>query len=179
VRLLMRSGAWLYSAHTSLDARPDGPAGWLPRALGLTGCAVLEPTDATDPAVGIGLVGDLPAPVPANEFLAALGQHVERRDWALSGPEPETVSRVAVCPGSGGSLFEAVSLAGADVYVTGDIKYHQGLDASCMVVDVGHFTLEETMTRLLAEHLARELSGDVEVRFLEGRDPFRPHAAAS
>lgn len=179
VRLLMRSGAWLYAAHTSLDARPDGPAGWLPRALGLTDCAVLEPTDSADAAVGIGLVGALPEPLSPDEFLAALGRHVARRDWTLSGPEPETVSRVAVCPGSGGSLFDAVSRARADAYVTGDIKYHQGLEAPCMVVDVGHFTLEETMTRLLAEELSRSLAGDVEVRFLEGRDPFRSHASAS
>jgi len=178
VRLAMRAGAWLYAAHTSLDARPNGPAGWLPRALGLTGTTILEPTDPADPAVGIGLAGDMPAPLSFEAFLAELGRHVERRDWSLSGPVPATVSRVAVCPGSGGSLFGAVAAAGADAYVTGDIKYHQGLEAPCAVVDVGHFTLEETMTRLLAEDLSRSLAGEVEVRFLEGRDPFITHAPA-
>ena len=178
LRLLVRAGAWLYTAHTSLDARPDGPAGWLPRALGLTGCAVLEPTGPADPAVGIGLVGTLPAPLPFDDFLAALGRHVQRRDWALCGPVPALVSRVAVCPGSGGSLFAAVASAGADAFVTGDVKYHQGLEAPCAVVDVGHFTLEETMTLLLAEDLSTALTREVEVRFLEGRDPFRAHATA-
>ena len=176
VRLVLSAGAWLYAAHTSLDARPAGPAGWLPRALGLTGTSVLEPTDPADPEVGIGLAGALPAPLSWPDFLAELGRHVARPDWSLSGPEPATVSRVAVCPGSGGSLFGAVAEARADVYVTGDVRYHQGLETPCAVVDVGHFTLEETMTRLMAEDLSRSLAGDVEVRFLEGRDPFRTHA---
>ncbi len=177
-RLLLSAGAWLYAAHTSLDARPEGPAGWLPRAMGLTGTTVLEPTDPADPAVGIGLVGDLPEALSMDAFLAELGRHVAGDAWALSGPEPLVVSRVAVCPGSGGSLLPAVARCGADAFVTGDIKYHQGLDAPCAVVDVGHFSLEHTMTRLLARELSRSLEGDVEVRFLEGRDPFRIHAPA-
>ncbi len=176
VRLVVKAGAWLYAAHTSLDVRPDGPAGWLPRALGLTGTTVLEPTDPADPAVGFGLVGNLPAPLPLAAFLIELGRHVQRPDWSLAGPEPAMVSRVAVCPGSGGSLFGAVAEAGADIFITGDIKYHQGLETPCTVIDVGHFTLEETMTRLMAEDLSRSLAGHMEVRFLEGRDPFRAHS---
>ncbi|MDO9630376.1 MAG: Nif3-like dinuclear metal center hexameric protein [Humidesulfovibrio sp.] len=43
LRQFMTAGAWLYSAHTSLDCRPDGPAFWLGRALGLKDCASIEP----------------------------------------------------------------------------------------------------------------------------------------
>jgi len=44
LRLFLASGAWLYAAHTSLDCRPEGPAFWLGRALGLANCACVEPT---------------------------------------------------------------------------------------------------------------------------------------
>jgi dinuclear metal center YbgI/SA1388 family protein len=43
LRQFMIAGAWLYSAHTSLDCRPDGPAFWLGRALKLQNCASIEP----------------------------------------------------------------------------------------------------------------------------------------
>ena len=42
LRQFIKAGAWLYSAHTSLDCRPDGPAFWLGRALGLANCRSLE-----------------------------------------------------------------------------------------------------------------------------------------
>lgn len=43
LRQFMAAGAWLYTAHTSLDCRPDGPAFWLGQALGLKDCASIEP----------------------------------------------------------------------------------------------------------------------------------------
>lgn len=46
LRLCLPAGAWLYSAHTSLDCRPEGPAFWLGRALGLTNTRTLEPVQS-------------------------------------------------------------------------------------------------------------------------------------
>ena len=43
LRLLVPGGVWMYSAHTSLDCRPEGPAFWLGSALGLTNTSVIEP----------------------------------------------------------------------------------------------------------------------------------------
>ena len=73
--------------------------------------------------------------------------------------------------------------SGADLYITGDVKYHDALDlvsrnrlpsgAAFAVLDVGHFILDEEMTRRLALVLARRLP-DVRVSFLPRRDPFSP-----
>ncbi|MDQ7835396.1 MAG: Nif3-like dinuclear metal center hexameric protein [Humidesulfovibrio sp.] len=46
LRQFMKAGAWLYTAHTSLDCRPDGPAFWLGRALKLSDCASIEPVQS-------------------------------------------------------------------------------------------------------------------------------------
>lgn len=174
-RAVLGAGAWLYSAHTSLDANPAGPAGWLARGLGLAGLTVLEPTAQ---GLGIGQVGGLPAPLDWDGFARALAGLARRDFWTLAGDRPALVSRVAVCPGSGGALIPAARAAGAQVLVTGDLKYHQALDAGhpatgLCVVDVGHFSLEEEMARLLAGALDAELSpAGVEVRFFPGRDPL-------
>ena len=195
--LLFSRNIWLYSAHTSLDANPRGPVLWLARALGLKELGVLEPVaDARmAPAAGaqndrtkddrakggtsgpegfgFGFTGLLPQPVSYADFRVTLAQCLGKKDWQRCGPRPEYVSQVACCPGAGGSLLPYVLRSGADVFITGDIKYHTALDAvagGLRVLDVGHFVIEEEMMRRFAEQLAGELS--VPVSFFPGTDPL-------
>lgn len=121
--------------------------------------------------VGFGQIGDLAQAVKREDFLARLGQVVGRKVMALCGPQPETVSRVAYCPGSGSSMLERAFDLGADVFITGDMKYHPALEARGLVVDVGHFSLEEEMIKLFSKELAGVLP-EVEVKFFRGEDPF-------
>lgn len=122
---------------------------------------------------GFGLVGNLPRACTFKEFCASLASLAGRRFYQLCGPRPETVSRVAYCTGSGSSLIPAAKQAGADVFVTGDVKYHQALEAPLSVIDVGHFILEEEMMRRFAQQLAEDprLAG-LELLFFAGQDPF-------
>lgn len=175
-RAMLASGAWLFAAHTSLDVQPAGPAGWLARALELTGLRVLEPTGPDAPRTGFGLAGELPAPLPWDDFAARLADCVERDFWALAGERPRTVGTVAYCTGSGAALGGAARAAGADVLVTGDLKYHQAMEAEIFTIDVGHFSLEERMVREMAALLDERLGPQgVAVRFFPGSDPLRVH----
>lgn len=179
LRLLLCSGAWLYAAHTSLDSVTTGPVSWLGQELGLSGIAPLAPSPI-DPACGIGFVGDLPAPLPLQDFLRRLEALLGRDFWTQCGPEPADVRRVACCPGSGASLMGAAKARGADLLVTGDVKYHQAAEAPLLVVDAGHFRLEEEMMRRLAAKLSDDLApAGVEVRFFEGREPFTARVRGS
>lgn len=123
---------------------------------------------------GFGCIGTLPEALVWNEFtarLTALGLPLSR----MVGQVPETVTRVAYCPGSGADLGPAAFAKGADVYLTGDVKYHQAqaVQDIGLTIDVGHFCLEETMMRTWSQSLDRELSPEgVRVIFLQGRDPF-------
>ncbi|GAB7080419.1 Nif3-like dinuclear metal center hexameric protein [Megalodesulfovibrio paquesii] len=177
IRSLLQADCWCYAAHTSLDARPEGPAGWLARELDLRELAILEPTLA-DGSAGIGCLGQLPQPLPWAEFLGRLAALLPRTCIRRCGPEPETVTRVGYCGGSGASLADLAFARGAQVFITGDVKYHTALDtaasaAGCLV-DVGHFSIEEEMMRrfalLLAEHVPP--AAGLAVRFFPGQDPF-------
>jgi dinuclear metal center YbgI/SA1388 family protein len=198
--LLFTRDIWLYSAHTSLDANPRGPAFWLAHALGLRELGVLDPLpeiqaiavrtvqrtmpDSTlgnqggqameAPAgFGFGFTGVLSESLPYADFCVRLAACLGKKGWQSCGPGPRQVSRVACCPGAGGSLLPAALRFGADLFITGDIKYHTALEAregGLRILDVGHFILEEEMMRRFAGQLARELS--VPVRFIAGRDPF-------
>lgn len=175
-RAVLADGVWLYAAHTSLDVRPEGPAGWLARTLRLENLRVLEPAGPEAPQTGYGLAGELPAPLPWEEFAAHLGDCVARDFWTLAGEAPRRVRTVAYCTGSGASLGGAAKAAGAEVLVTGDVKYHAAMEAEIFTIDVGHFSLEERMTREMAALLDERLGPQgVSVRFFPGSDPLRVH----
>ncbi|CAK7068127.1 MAG: GTP cyclohydrolase 1 type 2 [Desulfovibrio sp.] len=180
LRLLLQRDIPLYSAHTSLDANLRGPAGWLANALGLTSRRTLECVaehEKGEPHYGFGIVGNLPAPLSYATFTDALAATLGKPAWRASGPMPASVSRVAYCPGSGESMIRAAAANGADVYVTGDIKYHAALETPIRVLDVGHFILEEIMTRGFAD-LLREALSPVTVTFFNAADPFTFEGAA-
>ena len=102
------------------------------------------------PMRGIGRVGQLKAPVTLEQFLAFTGQQLQCDHLTYQGDLQKSVQRVALCGGSGISYLKAAKKAGADVYVTGDMKYHDGQlagELGVSVVDAGHFGTERLITQ--------------------------------
>ena len=189
VRKLMHADCRLYSAHTSLDANPRGPVSWLAQALRLSNCRILEPIPdapadspvenngfAAPSGYGFGLAGELPEAMELNAFLAQLEEALlpqgPRQNWRLCGQPGRLVRKIAYCPGSGASLADNAAAAGADLYITGDVKYHAALETPLPMLDVGHFCLEERMMREFAA-LLTQARPDADIRFLAADNPFR------
>lgn len=175
---LFQADVPLYAAHTSLDVNPDGPAGWLAQSLGLRQCTVLEPTGthANGSVQGFGMLGQLPTPCSLPELLQKMGQDIDLSTATQCGPVPAHIAKVAYCTGSGSSLLHGAMAASADVFITGDIKYHTALEAGLCILDVGHHSLEEEMMRRFALFLARQLPQMV-VDFVPSVSPLRPALA--
>ena len=193
--ILYRSDVPLYASHTTLDANPLGPSAWLPDVLGLEDRVILEKTgtftapDGTLTEGGFGCAGTLPEPLSPAKLCTLMRGHLPLERMCgvarLIGDPEREIRRVAVCTGSGSSLLEEAAAAGADIFITGDVKYHDALALASRqdrrspnfcpmaILDVGHFSLEEEMIRRFAELLKKQLDG-VTVTFLPGRDPFLP-----
>lgn len=172
--LLFTHNVALYAAHTSLDANPSGPSGWLARVLKLQDPQVLEVTGLHDTVpAGFGQVGDLPSPLSLEELTQLLAQHISLEGATLCGSVPESIKKVAYCTGSGASLLPQVSKSGADIYISGDIKYHTALETGTGILDVGHHSLEEEMMSCLSLLLKDQLSS-VTVSFVPSVSPLRP-----
>lgn len=169
VRTLMQNGTHLYSAHTSLDANPAGPSCWLADEFKLTGLKMLEPV--ADSEYGFGFAGDLPGAIRFDDFLFMLKSFLPPSSWSICGEKPSSIKTVACCPGSGGSFWTNAKELGADIYITGDVKYHVALDAEICILDVGHFSLEEEMMRRFAQILASEAKG-LEFKYFAAKDPI-------
>ncbi|WP_026767941.1 Nif3-like dinuclear metal center hexameric protein [Asinibacterium sp. OR53] len=107
------------------------------------------------PEVGSGLIGELPEPVTEEGFLHILKNAFELsvvRHTPLLG---KRVQKVALCGGAGSFLTGRALAAGADVYVTADVKYHEFFDANgrLVIADIGHWESEQYTSELLVELL--------------------------
>lgn len=155
----LRCGVALYGCHTNLDATPtEGISHRLGRMFGLRETAVLEPS-AIDPKVGIGIVGSLDEPMETIRFLRRVKSVLNIEVLRHSPIATQKVCRVAVCSGSGGSLIERAAMAGAELYLAGDFRYHDylALDGRMTIADIGHFESEICAIDILFEILSKKI----------------------
>ncbi|HEY5975442.1 MAG TPA: Nif3-like dinuclear metal center hexameric protein [Geobacteraceae bacterium] len=109
---------------------------------------------------GLGRLAVLPAPVPLADFAARVKEQLRTAGVRLVGDPARLVRKVALCGGSGASLVREAARQGADLLVTGDVKYHEAREAEDLgvaLLDAGHFATEQLMVAGLAERLGREL----------------------
>lgn len=109
-------------------------------------------------AVGYGMVGDLPQPVEEMTFLWHLKETFNCGCIRHSDLRRKPIRRVAVCGGSGSSLIQKAIGSGADIFVTGDVKYHQFFEAEgqLIIADIGHFESEQFTKEVFFELLTKK-----------------------
>lgn len=125
---------------------------------------------------GYGLIGNLVQPLEYQQFVQRLNKSLQLTTWAYVGNIPNIIASVAYCPGSGMSLANQAFSLGADVFISGDLKYHQAQDnyKAGLIIDVGHFILEELMMYTCAQELANMLKDhDIEIKFFPGNNPIQ------
>ena len=115
----------------------------------------LVPLANTHADVGSGLIGELAEPMEEKAFLSLVREAFMVpvvRHTRLTG---RPVKRVAVCGGAGSFLISKALSAGANFYITSDVKYHEFFDANdqLVVADIGHFESEQFTIDLLFEVL--------------------------
>ena len=143
----IKAGIAIYAAHTNADKVLEGVSGAMAARLGLEDVQVLEPDGD---GVGLGVVGQLKTPMTGNQILELIGEKFSPGAIRSSKPIEGTVSRIAMCGGSGGSLIGAARKAGAQVYISGDISYHNFFTPEgFMIVDIGHYESEIEIVDIL------------------------------
>ncbi len=116
--------------------------------------------DNSHPEIGMGMIGDLEKDENTNDFLSRLkstfGTPVIRHSGLVAGH----VKRIAVLGGSGSFGIERAIAAGADVYVTSDLKYHDFFKAEnkILLVDIGHYESEQFTKNLLTDYLTKKIT---------------------
>jgi dinuclear metal center YbgI/SA1388 family protein len=110
---------------------------------------------------GLGRVGVLETGISLDLLGARIKEAFSIGGLRIVGEGARIVRRVAVCGGSGASFLRDAFRQGADVLITGDVKYHDARDAQMLglaLVDMGHFASEKVMIEGMASVLAGELA---------------------
>lgn len=182
VERAIRCGIALYACHTNLDSAPGGMSWRLAGMLGIgnltvlqpsatacatesyvvsgvaaSGCVIAEP--AAPCAVGFGVVGELPETESTLGFLRRMQRLLGVKVVRHSDLASDEVRRVAVCTGAGASLIGDARRAGAELYITADLKYNDFMtpDKDLTVADIGHFESEYCAIQLLFDILSENL----------------------
>jgi len=151
----LASALAIIGCHTNLDKVPGGVSDMLAAQLGLSNCRVLVADLALPEAnsIGFGRCGDLPAPMTFADFARFIQDKLALPVVKVAGTPPLEITKVAVCGGSGSDLAPAAKAAGAQIYVSGEIKHSMARwveSAGFCVVDGGHFATENIMVSGLA-----------------------------
>lgn len=172
----LRRGIAIYSAHTNLDSAWNGVSHEMAHILCVKNLSVLRLPESgccmecDGRPAGLGVVGDI-TPTPKMEFLRKVKEKFGVKSLRYSAQSPLlVVKRVALCGGSGGSMIEDAVNAGADVFVTADIKYHdfQENAQNIVLADIGHFESEVCSSSIFSRIL-RERFPDLVVCFPESQ----------
>lgn len=150
---LIRNGIALFSAHTNLDAAEGGVNTALCRTLGIE-----NESSAGDE--GIMRVGELPEEVMLDDFVRNAQQKLGTTLMVSGSNRP--IKRVAVMGGSGGGDYALARACGADVYLTGECKHNQAIEAAALglaVVTAGHYQTEVVVLKPLIEYLQIHTDG--------------------
>ncbi|MCZ2813098.1 Nif3-like dinuclear metal center hexameric protein [Modestobacter sp. VKM Ac-2979] len=178
VHRLVRAGIGLFVAHTNADrAAGHGVNDALAAAVGLVDAVPLEPV--ATPGAGLGRVGVLREATSLQRFAEQVAAALPSTPGGVRvvGDPGRSVRTVAVCGGSGSSLLAAAADAGADVFLTSDVKHHPAVDAAEVpgpaLCDVAHYASEWPWLPVAADLLHRDLGGQVQAT-VSGRrtDPW-------
>ena len=124
---LIQKGIVYYAMHTNYDVL--GMADLSADYTKMHDTTVLSITEERDGEVqGFGRVGKLPREMTLREYAQLVKESLKLNDVKVYGNLNSMVKCAAVCTGSGKSMIKDVIKAGADVYVTGDIDHHTGID---------------------------------------------------
>lgn len=154
----------IFAIHTNLDnVFTHGVNTKIAEKLNLINQAILSPKPNVlynDSAVGAGMIGHLERPMSSDYFLEYLKDKMELTTIKHTHLCKSTITKVAVCGGSGCFLLDTAKKHGADIFISSDFKYHEYFDADneIIIADIGHFESEKYTIDLLYDLIINKFS---------------------
>lgn len=146
----------IIGCHTNFDSAADGVSDYLGESIGLGDLSPLLPTAAE--GIGLGRIGSFAQPLSGEAFMQKLFEVLGLPVLQIAGELPELIQRVALCGGSGSDFAMLARQAGADVYLSAEIKHATAVWARAnnfCIIDGSHYATEKPALVLLANYLQR------------------------
>lgn len=171
IHKLIKNNISLYSAHTNLDSASGGINDLLADMLELKNVITSATGESSLDIVRIGEIREQSISDFSNRIKKVLGLEQVK----VIGDLSFLIKKVAICSGSGMSLIKDVAASNVDVYLTGDVKYHDANDAIAMginVIDAGHYETEVIILPVLKRYLEK-LEGLEVIKTSVDGNPFK------
>ncbi len=112
----------------------------------------------SDNIASMGLLGHFSSPVFVNDFFKKLKDLFQLKFIFHSDTIKSMVQKIAICPGSGGSLLTNAIKSKADTFITGDVGYHlfQSAENRILLVDIGHYESEQEVKKYFKDELSKK-----------------------
>lgn len=167
---IVKEGITIYNAHSNLDLAIGGVNDVLADVLELKNPTCLGISKIDDDKIyGYGRVGDIKKRT-TKEYLDLVKTKLDVEHISVYGDMDKSISRVAVCGGSGSDFIYDAYKIGADIYITGDIKYHDAEMAAqlgLILVDAGHYHTEKIILPEIKKYLEDKFHNDIYIKIYE------------
>lgn len=127
--------------------------------------------------IGYGCVGNMPKSRKLSQLINYCKEKLGISSVRYVGDLNKKVKKVALCGGSGGSFVSDAVRAGADVYITGDLKYHEVFENKDKIalIDIGHRASELPVLKKIEKILKSNFSALKIYHFVENKDFFNTY----
>ncbi|MBS9776130.1 MAG: Nif3-like dinuclear metal center hexameric protein [Fusobacterium sp.] len=155
IRELIKNDINLYTLHTNLDATREGLNDYVLKKLGVENSKILDKIPDED--VGIGRVFSLEKEMSLKDYIEFLKEKLEIKNLRYISNDLEIkIKKIAIVNGSAMKYWRKAKKEKVDLFITGDITYHDALDAlesNLSVVDFGHYESENFFYDIIIEVL--------------------------
>lgn len=155
---LIKNNISVLSYHTSMDIAKDGVNDTLFEKLNLKNKNIL----AYEEEKAMGLVGEFEKVYSLLELNKFLIEKLQVKKIKFYGREDKLIKKVAILGGSGADFIYDAKKSGADAFITGDVKHHDGQKAyenNIILIDVGHFYSENIVLEKIKSRLMENFKG--------------------
>jgi dinuclear metal center YbgI/SA1388 family protein len=175
IKKAIKNDITIYSAHTNFDSVEPTVSDALLKKLSFEYSELSFLETGRESNIGFGRIIKLKKKMASSDILNAVKDKTFAKYLRFVGDIDKVIERIAIMGGSGASFIEDVHKQGVDLYITGDVKYHDARLAEQLglfVIDLGHFYSEKyslsTLKELLDMHF-KEIFIDI---FNKEDDPF-------
>ena len=149
------------SMHTNMDNAKGGVNFRIAEKLGLKNVAFMSVKKVGVVECGNGVIGILEEPMAADDFVLKVKKTFDVECALTNELLQRPVSRVAICGGAGDFLLDEAVTAGADVFITGEMHYHQyfGYEQKIQICVIGHYQSEQFTTEVFRDIIQKECPG--------------------
>lgn len=174
---LIKNNIAVYNAHSNLDLAIGGVSDQLAKRLNMMNVenlrqvTIIEDNENSN-LYGYGRIGDMETTI-LEDFIKILKSSLDLDKLIIYDNKlKKTIGKVAVCGGSGSDFIADACALGADVYITGDIKYHEAqyaYERGLTLIDIGHFHSEKFIVPAIKSYILEEFKSlNVETIELSG-----------